>query len=336
MKRENYDTPYSECKVIRRGCALRFPFVVVLLISGGFSLRAETLSLEHEAKIDFDFAGMHVPRWSGGALVNFISNRTAAPSLLRFDAQGKQLQSVILTIAGADMIDLDEIASSPDGSLAVCGKAFDQSGRGSGFITITSPTGNQAMTVRLYPYYPTSITFASDGTIWTLGLEAVDGKEKGPGVDPGHGVIRHFDKNGKLLGSFIPRSSFPSPIMVMNGYLVSAEGRVGWYTGPVAGPGSAYYEILADGTVRKYPEVALNKSEFVSGLALLDNGRTYITTEDNTNHLWRFLSISGPADQWTPVPLPDQLMRAFLFGGEGQQLVFHRPRSTMTFMRVSP
>src|ERR1039458_4283244 len=64
--------------------------------------------------------------------------------------------------------------------------------------------------------------------------------------------------------------------------------------GPTNGPGSRYYEILSDGTVRKYPVISINKSEVVNGLALTDDGRTYVTTADNRNHTWRFLSIGGP------------------------------------------
>jgi hypothetical protein len=311
-------------------------FSLFLLVLSGSSLQAESLSLEYEMKIGVDFGGMHVERWSEGALVNFVSNETAAPTLLSFDDQGKQLGAIVFTIPGAKMIDLDDIARSPDGSLAVCGKAFDQSGRGSGFIAITSPTGDLATTVRLYPYYPTGITFASDGTIWTIGLEAVDGKETGPGVNPANGVIRHFDRTGKLLGSVVPRSSLSSPVIGLNGYLRSANGRIGWYTGPPAGPGSQYYEIFPDGTFRKYPAVALGEWEVVTGLALTDNGRTYVTTSDAKNHSWRLLSISAPGEQWKEVPLPDRLKKAFLCGSKGGSLAFRPSRSTITFMNVSP
>jgi len=309
--------------------------VISLTLVGGASVQAGSLSLNHEAKIGYDFGGMRVPRWSGGALVNFVSNQTAAPTLLSFDDQGRQLQAIVFTIPDAEMIDLDDIARSPDGSLAVCGKAFDHSGPGAGFIAVTSPTGDQATTVRLYPYYPTGITFASDGTIWTLGLEIVNGTEKNPGVNPEDGVIRNFDRTGKLLRWYVPRSSISSPILVHNGYIASSNGRVGWYTGPVGGPGSEYYEIHSDGMVRKRPSIALSKSEYVTGLALTDDGTTYVTTSDNKNHLGRLLAISSTAQEWTAELPPDQLKRVDLSGGEGRRLVFHPNRFTLTFVDVS-
>src|SRR5581483_2578311 len=156
----------------------------VLLVLGCDSLtQAGNLSLNHQAKIAYDFAGMRIPEWSGGGLVNFVYNRTAAPLLLSFDAEGRQIQAFSLTIPDAAMIDLDDLARSPEGWLVACGTAYDSSGRGSGFIGIVSSNGDQLTTVRLFPYQAFRITVANDGTIWTAGLELVDAKETGPGVN---------------------------------------------------------------------------------------------------------------------------------------------------------
>jgi hypothetical protein len=175
-----------------------------------------------------------------------------------------------------------------------------------------------------------------DGTIWTAGLEKVNGNQPGALVDPNYGVIRHFDRTGKLLGSFIPRSTFSSQQMVMYGMLRSVRGRVGWYTGPIAGPGSQYYEILSDGTIRKYPSIELNKSEYVTGLALMDDGSTYVTIYDSRAHAWRCLSTGGPDQQWTSEILPTGVWRADLYGGDGQRLVFHTTdRFSLIFVSAS-
>jgi hypothetical protein len=310
--------------------------IISLNLAGGSSIRAASLSIHHEARVSYDFAGMRLAQWSGGALVNFASNQTAAPTLLSFDDQGKQLQALPFTIPESETVDLYDIARSPDGFFAVCGKAYDHSGRGSGFIAVVSPTGDQATTVRLYPYYPTLVTVGSDRTIWTAGVEVVNGKEGGPGINPEYGVIRHFDLTGRLLGSFIPRSSLPSRSMILNGTLRSANGRIGWYTGPIAGPGSQYYEILSDGTVRRYPSIALNKSEYVTGLALMDDGSSYATTFDSADRAYRLHSVAGPSQQWAVEPVPDQIGRGILYGGEGSRLVFHTPdHFTLIFADVS-
>jgi hypothetical protein len=297
------------------------------------SAEAASLSVSHEAKISYDFGNIRTPGWSWGALVNFVSNRSAAPLLLSFDEKGTQIQAFPFTVPDSEMVDLDDISRGPDGALAICGAAYDHAGRGSGFIATISPSGDQTTIVRLYPYRATRLAVASDGTIWTAGIEVVNGKETGPGVNPANGVIRHFDRTGKLLGSFIPRSSLPAPFMAEYGFLRAAKGRIGWYTGPIVGPGSEYYEILSDGTVRKYPSVALKQFEFVTGLALTDDGSSYITTSDTPNHTWRVLSVSSSDKPWTVQALPAQMSWPVVYGGEGSQLMFFsNDRFKITFV----
>jgi hypothetical protein len=91
--------------------------IVSLTIATSSSIWAGSMSVEHRARVSYDFAGIRFPQWSGGALVNFISNQTAAPVLLVFDDQGKQIQSLVFTIPGSELIDLDDIGRIPDGSL---------------------------------------------------------------------------------------------------------------------------------------------------------------------------------------------------------------------------
>jgi hypothetical protein len=100
----------------------RFSLRLILLtwLAGNSCLWPATLSLDHEATIKIDFGGMRMPRWSGGALVNFISNRTASPVLLSFDSRGKQLKSLSFTVPGSEKVDLDDITRGLDGALAIC------------------------------------------------------------------------------------------------------------------------------------------------------------------------------------------------------------------------
>ncbi len=310
--------------------------VALVLLFSLSSAIAANVSLTREAKVSYDFANIRVPVWSGGALAAFSSNRTSSPVLITFDDQGRQMQAIAFTIPGADMIDLYDVARSADGALATCGKAFDRDGRGSGFFAVITGDIATATVVRLYAYYPSRVTIASDGTIWTTGLEAINGKETGPGVDPSHGVLRHFDRTGKQIGSFIPRSSLASPSVAMYGFLRSANGRVGWYTGPVSGPGSAYYEVLADGTLRRFPTLALNQMEFVTGLGLTDDGSAYVTTSDNKNGRWRLLSTDSASNRWTQHKMPAGFERATLYGADGSRLAFFaHSASTVSFAEVS-
>ncbi len=313
-------------------CSFSSLLLCVLPLIGSGGLQGRDLAVVHDAELRYDLGGVHLPVWSNGALVTFVSNRTISPEILSFDNGGRQLPTLRLTIPDSDMIDLDDASGGPNGVVAVCGTAYDRSGRGSGFFALLNANGGMATVVRLFPYYPSRITVASDGSIWTAGLEVTNSKDSTP---PASGVIRRFDSTGKMTGSFVPRSTIASPQMVLSGMLRSARGRVGWYTGPIGGPGSQYYEFLADGMVHKYPAIALGVTEVVNGLGLTDDGMTFLTTRENSKHLRRLLSINGVGGQWEQERLPSQIGPIFiLYGASGSSLVFlNNDRSRMTFIK---
>lgn len=306
-----------------------------LILNHSSRADAASFTLHHEATMSFDFGGERMPQWIGGALVNFVSNPSASPVLLSFDEEGKQLQTLSFTVPGSEKVNLFDIARGPNGAMVVCGTAYDKTGRGAGFFAVLAASG-EATIVRLHPYYPFRIAAASDGTIWVAGVEIINGKQTGPGINPADGVVRHFDASGKQLGSFVPMSSLSVPYMAEYGRIRAANDRIGWYTGPIAGPGSLYYEILSDGTVFKYPSISLNKTERVTGLALTDDGATYVTTFDNIAKVNRLLSTTASTRQWKTESLPDRLAKAFLYGAQGNRLVFNsRDRLKMTFVDVT-
>ena len=72
----------------------------------------------------------------------------------------------------------------------------------------------------------------------------------------------------------------------------------------------------------------------VTGLAVTDDGSTYVTTNGGANHTDRFLSIAALGQQWKREALPSGLVQnAFLYGGGGERLVFwHGDGFTMAFV----
>jgi len=332
MTNSTKDDPAGpRARILSRGFS-GLPFWLLLITAAGLRAQATTVAIDHEVKIQYDLAGEQLPVWSGGSLLTFVSNQTPAPAILAFDDKGAQRLPWVITIPESETVDLRDVASGRDGTIVACGLAYDHAGKGSRFLAILTPNGGKATVVRLSPYVAERVTVASDGTVWTAGLEITNAMDSTP---PASGVIRHFDRTGKMIAGFIPRSSFSSPFMVQYGMLRSAQGRIGWYTGPNTGPGSQYYEILADGAVRKYPMIPLGNTARVNGLALTDDGRTYVTMRDQANHIRQCLFTAGPHQKWTSLPLPGPLSKAFLYGAEGVELVFSRDRFTFTFGNVS-
>jgi hypothetical protein len=137
------------------------------------------------------------------------------------------------------------------------------------------------------------------------------------------GVIRHLDANGRELGAFLPRSEVSAQAMLMSGYLVAARDRVGWYSAPLVGSGPQMFaEIFNTGAVVKFAPPRLGTHERVSGLGVLDNGASYITTEESK--AWKIYQANRSTLEFTEQVPPDQLTgtRAAIYGSDGSSLVF--------------
>ena len=137
------------------------------------------------------------------------------------------------------------------------------------------------------------------------------------------GVIRHFDTEGKEIGAFLPRSEVQDQAMIMSGYLAAARDRVGWYSGPRIGSGSQIFvEVSNTGAVTKFVSPLLAAHERVSGLAVTDDGGSYITTLQKSD--WKLYRANAETHAWTELSPPDDLLgvHAAIYGGDGNALVF--------------
>jgi hypothetical protein len=306
---------------------------VLAFLAASLCLQAADITIDREAKLDYDLANVRAPKWSNGALVTYVSNQTPAPVILQFDGEGRQLQPIIVAVPGAETVDLSDVDRGAAGNVVASGLAYDHAGRASGFLAVFSPTGEKLNVVRLYPYEPSRVAVDSDGTIWTAGVEFLDRDAASDSTPPTSGVVRHFEPGGKLIGSFINRSRLASVFEAIYGHLQCARGRVGWYSGPMNGPGSRYYEI-AGGAVREYPTLALGKLERVEGIGLTDDGRTYVMTDDQNNR--RVFSTRGPGENWSVDLMPEQLRKTYyIYGADGSRLVLYsRDRFNLSFVRV--
>ena len=75
-----------------------------------------------------------------------------------------------------------------------------------GGVALFNRDGSKATEIVTDPYLPDQVCFGPDHSIWVLGdedLSPVD--EHGT-----HFLLRHYSRAGQLLGSFLPRSSFPA------------------------------------------------------------------------------------------------------------------------------
>lgn len=265
-----------------------------------------SLTWMEDTPFPFSWKTMRIPKWSHGALIA-VQNANDATNPLIWIAERQRVYSLPFEIPGAGSINVYDWDRSFDGTrIALSGSAIDTDGRADFFVAWISSDGTNAVIRRTSRYIPRRIAIAADGTLWTAGQEL-----NGP---PDAGVFRHFDRTGKPLGAFVPRSSFPDPIVLYDhtGRMRAAKDRVVWYSPR----GSRYMEISLQGAVLadisvKPPGDAWNGY----GFGLTDRGDAflsslqYVPPEGGTGSVgtWKINILDKSTAEWKPV-----LQRSFV------------------------
>jgi hypothetical protein len=207
------------------------------------------------------------------------------------------------------------VAMDTDGAVAVTNEhsAYDES---SG-IVVLDRAGIEKAYFTTGDFRPTHICFASDHSIWAAGLQ----QREPANEDPDFLILRHYSRDGKELGAYLPRSSFepsqkntqPAGAALGHWLLRVANNRVGIHVsfqGLIEGV-SLWVEIGPDGkelgrwsipsTFEGYPaaftEGGLVYAQSKSGVGLLNQG----------------------AGQWNLIAAPSD---GKLIGADGDDLVF--------------
>ena len=171
-----------------------------------------------------------VPVWGGNAILVADGSSEEPSSFLAFDRSGNLVFNSGFSIPDAAHTNVYSYARGGDGTVALCGVAFASDGRRAPYVAWIAADGSAQHVIRTEPYTPNLISIAPDGTLWTVGYElnAEAGEESG--VDPNAGVLRHFERSGKAIAAYIPRSSIGNSVLLdsINGFLSSSSDRVGW------------------------------------------------------------------------------------------------------------
>lgn len=291
---------------------------------GGHGANGASLVVIGQTVIDsYEFGGKPSPSWSAGGLLALESPTSAEPVVHVFGGDGREVRTIYFGIPGAQTVGVLGKSLGPDGTVALCGWTQDKGGHLGHFLALAPPSDSSSINViRTDPYVPHAVAIAPDGTIWTKGLQynpataRIDGKSAA-------GVIRHFDSGGILLGSFIPQSGL-SKIERGGGVdvLVSSANRVGWYQGA----SDSYFEVLFDGTVRRYPAAAVNPTGMLN-LAVTDSGDVFVSIPPPPpgRGLAQVYSLSRGEGAWNQVSWPSGA-GLILLGASGNDLVTMTPR----------
>jgi len=234
--------------------------------------------------------------------------------------------------------DLDRAAPvyAPDGSLAfrflpphgsVHNVAVDVDGAAAfalanlgpndrGGISIANPEGVQIQWIDTGDYVPSGLSFAPDHSLWTIGWK----RELSSGPElPQYEILRHYSRDGRELGRYLPRSSFavefpvggphPPTIGWTGGWgLRIAGGRIGacllvgrkglWVETDMSGKELGRWPLDPDGSPN----------------AITADGTVYASTPRG------ILALDRSSGQWKPTAV--QVPNGILLGAQGAQLVF--------------
>lgn len=145
------------------------------------------------------------------------------------DRSGQARVDVDIAPPEAARITINGVAVSLSGRIAASGVAFSPEGAFSGFLLWLNPDGTIVRYVRLDSADPARVCFSPDGTLWALvrGFQQPDGREMAQ-----YDMLRHYDQNGRLLGTALPKSSVPRKDRLFPGtvaYFAASKDRLGIY-----------------------------------------------------------------------------------------------------------
>lgn len=322
--------------------------LTALLVTGVFLTEiglawepAPRLTFTSETPIPISWPMMRIPKWSHGFLLAAQGDQTTTPVIW---SVGRTRQySVPFTIPGARSMLLYDWDRGADGTLGLSGYAVDADGRLSSYVAWVSADQSDSRVIRTLGYRPEKIALAPDGTIWTAGCEyalAPNGRLTAALV-PDAGVLRHFDRSGKLLGAHIPQSSVGGSLILQSSRmgLRASRDRIAWLS--VDG---RYAEIAPNGRVLTNTVVSLpgDESATVLGFALSDSGDAYlgmenVATEGRAVDISSVYVLDRAAMKWIPllrrtVADANETFGA-IFGIEGSTLVI-QGRGTTRFYSI--
>lgn len=237
------------------------------------------------------------PHLRGGVIIGVEHARSATPQIRTTNRDGTT-DRFYFAIPGASFINIDDIARTEDGTMAVVGYAVSDPGQAATFLAVITADKKLKTLVQLPPYFPHVVTITPDHVIWTIGWIRVGDRVLQ------YNLLKRFDLSGNVLSSepigVRPRPKSPAHSDVSAASCLAASpDRVGWLT--TAGE---YLEFALDGheiTRIDTPEREHFVGVAVASLSISSNNDAIISYwNGKTVQLW---SLDREARTWISADL---------------------------------
>jgi hypothetical protein len=219
-----------------------------------------------------------------------------------------------------------------------------------GGIAVIDPAGKQLSFIATGRWIPANPGFGPDHSIWVSGTQF----EPFPSDRPSRAdyqLLRKYSREGKLLGEFLPRSSFPPGLdpagagSMQVGAIQAASDRIGvvMYPGKLANF-PEWVELGLDGTVigrwKLGPDhtsdpVTHNQTQSRTSLAFTTDGRLSTQVDEYPARSHQILIFDRSTSSWQPAdPALKVPPGSYLVGADGNDLAFEQRGGVVSIIRV--
>lgn len=324
----------------RRELLFSLPFSF-LLFKG--TLKSQVLSeplREAVYPLDVDLSTGHYAHTQNGFLV-FRRGEPfdGKPEVFLYGRDGKLVSRADLSLPDAVRVLVGDVAANQDGLAAATAAIWKGDGTVAHVIFLIELPGQIKRIIRTTPFFAHRICFGPDGALWGFGsnVEAEENRLE-------HEVFEKYSLEGRLLGKFVPRSSFkckqrPASNFgdrrtMLVSFLRASKHRIGAYSGPA----QQWIELSNDGSLlgrwNAVPPLSLSPSTgstfypqriFLTLVEFTPSGLVYAQLSEGSRHgLFR---LDRATEGWVLVSgtlrdLKDPVRLGRFRGTDDEQLVF--------------
>ena len=248
--------------------------ISALIVYAAWSYLTAQSLVQHTREVELAVSLYHksVPKWENGLMLLYRHD-VQPPEVSIFNNEGRMLMKAPIVIPEASRVWIEGTAVSPEGIVVVAGPAMKTDGATVGAITWLTNKGNIERVVRTSPFAARRLCFASDGTLWAVGRER---SEDGT-AEPPHNILRHYDKKGQSIGSFLPSTDFTQYNQeppAEDSFLMATADKIGLYSAS----SRVFVELDYTGKVLgRWDGLVSGRSFEVTGVGMLRGGSTYLS-----------------------------------------------------------
>ena len=289
-----------------------------------------------EMSVDYEFGSRPVPKWENGFLIAYRTVKEPSAVFL-FNRSGQIALQTKIEIPNYGEIKIFDVTASSDGKVAIAA-----SGTGVGpFVAWLGSTGAIERVINTKDFPIIRVRFAPDGTLWGMG-HFLDHSIRRPEDIPDHTVLHHYSRDGQLLHSVLPRSSFGGPTWQSPdelALLAISTDRVGVYIRTT----NEWVEVSFSGDILGCWKGVEFPGHFdVIGVGLLSDQSLYVSAQfesdpaKRTIDTVRIFSLDKQTGMWKPLRSTRELeskMADTIYGADGNKLLVRSGRSSFTWIQ---